>query len=206
MLIVAFGIGLPLALIAAERGPRVERVTSRLTEVLMALPATIILLAVIGVIGTKIYVVMAVLGVMISASVYRVMLVVAKSVRQRLYVDAARVNGLGSLRGNLVHVLPSMATVAAVQAAQLFGIGILILSGLAFLGFGPSEPEPSWGFMIQDASKHVFDAPWLLVPTCVVLALTVVAANELADASAGKASAERFPVRRRRAAAAPVPP
>jgi peptide/nickel transport system permease protein len=54
MLVVAFGIGLPLALIAAERGPKVERVTSRLTEVLMALPATIILLAVIGVIGTKI--------------------------------------------------------------------------------------------------------------------------------------------------------
>ena len=63
MLLVAFGIGLPLALIAAERGRRVERVISRLTEVLMALPATIILLAVIGVIGTKIYVVMAILGV-----------------------------------------------------------------------------------------------------------------------------------------------
>ena len=73
--------------------------TSRLTEILMALPATIILLAVIGVIGTKIYLVMAILGVMISAGVYRVMLGVAQSVRQRLYVDAARVNGLGSLAG-----------------------------------------------------------------------------------------------------------
>ena len=67
----------------------------------MALPATIILLAVIGVIGNKIYIVMAILGVLISAAVYRVMLGVAQSVRQRLYVDAARVNGLGSLRVNL---------------------------------------------------------------------------------------------------------
>ena len=96
---------------------------------------------------------MAILGVLISAAVYRVMLGVAQSVRQRLYVDAARVNGLGSLRVNLVHVLPSMATVVAVQAAQLFGIGLLIVAGLAFLGFGPAEPEPSWGFMIQDASE-----------------------------------------------------
>jgi peptide/nickel transport system permease protein len=198
MLVVAFGIGLPLALIAAERGPKVERVTSRLTEVLMALPATIILLAVIGVIGTRIYVVMAVLGVMISAGVYRVMLSVAQSVRQRLYVDAARVNGLGSLRVNLVHVLPSMATVAAVQAAQLFGIGLLIQAGLAFLGFGPAEPQPSWGFMIQDASKHIYDSPWLLVPTGLVLAITVVAANELADAIAGGAVPEKPRVRPRR--------
>ena len=80
--LVAFGIGLPLALLAAERGRRVERVTSRLTEVLMALPGTILLLAVIGAIGVKTYIVMAILGVLISAAVYRVMLGVAQSVRR----------------------------------------------------------------------------------------------------------------------------
>ena len=211
MLVVAFGIGLPLALIAAERGRTVERVISRLTEVLMALPGTIMLLAVIGVIGNELYPVMAILGVLISAAVYRVMLGVAQSVRQRLYVDAARVNGLGSLRVNLLHVLPSMATVIAVQAAQLFGIGLLIVAGLAFLGFGPGEPDPSWGFMIQDASGYVYVSPWLMVPTGLVLALTVVAANELADALAGKGvgagpgRGRRRPLRRAVAASATTP-
>ncbi|MGY1625164.1 dipeptide/oligopeptide/nickel ABC transporter permease/ATP-binding protein [Geodermatophilus sp. SYSU D00965] len=194
--LVAFGIGIPLALIAAERGRRVEQVISRSTEILLALPSTIILLAVIGVVGVKTYLVMAILGVLISAAVYRILLGVAQSVRRRLYVDAARVNGLGSLRVNVVHVLPAMATVIAVQAAQLFGIAILIQSGLAFLGFGPAEPQPSWGIMIQDASGHVYDAPWLLVPTGLVLALTVVAANELADAIAGKAAGVEAPARR----------
>ena len=198
MLVVAFGIGLPLALIAAERGRRVERVISRVTEVFLALPSTILLLAVIGVIGNRLYPVMAILGVLISAAVYRVMLGVAQSVRQRLYVDAARVNGLGSLRVNLVHVLPSMGTVLAVQAAQLFGIGLLIVAGLAFLGFGPGEPDPSWGFMIQDASGYVYTSPWLMVPTGLVLALTVVAANELADAIAGKGLGNRRSAGRRR--------
>ena len=197
--LVAFGIGLTLALLAAEHGPRVERVTSRLAEVLLALPSTILLLAVIGAIGVRIFIIMAVLGVLISAAVYRVMLGVAKSVRQRLYVDAARVNGLGSLRVNLVHVLPSMGTVVAVQAAQLYGIGLLIVAGLAFLGFGPAEPEPSWGFMIQDASSYVFEAPWLMVPTGLVLALTVVAANELADAIASRRSLADGPRTRPRA-------
>jgi peptide/nickel transport system permease protein len=189
--VVAFGVGLPLALIAAERGRRVERVISRVTEVFLALPSTILLLALIGVIGSQTYIVMAVLGLLLSAAVYRILLGVAQSVRQRLYVDAARVNGLGSLRVNLVHVLPSMATVVAVQAAQLFGIGLLINAGLAFLGFGPAEPNPSWGFLIQDASKHIYDDPWLLVPSGVILALTVVAANELADAIAGRGREER---------------
>jgi peptide/nickel transport system permease protein len=195
--LVAFGVGIPLALMAAQRGRRTEQVTSRLTEIVMALPSTILLLAVIGVIGVKIYLVMGILGILIAAVVYRIMLGVAQSVRQRLYVDAARVNGLGSLAVNVRHVLPGMATVIAVQAAQLFGIALLIQSGLAFLGFGPAEPEPSWGVMIQTASQHVYDAPWLMVPTGLVLALTVVAVNELADAIAGKATAEKFPARRR---------
>ncbi|MGY2078494.1 dipeptide/oligopeptide/nickel ABC transporter permease/ATP-binding protein [Modestobacter sp. SYSU DS0657] len=204
--LVAFGIGLPLALIAAERGPRVERVISRVTEVFLALPSTILLLAVIGVIGVRTFIIMAILGVLISAAVYRVMLGVAQSVRTRLYVDAARVNGLGSLRVNVVHVLPSMATVIAVQAAQLYGIGLLIVAGLAFLGFGPAEPDPSWGFMIQDASSYVFSAPWLMVPTGLVLALTVIAANELADSIAGKAAGEKAPARRTRRAAVRTAP
>jgi peptide/nickel transport system permease protein len=205
MVLVAFSIGLPLALIAAERSGAAERATSRLTEILLALPNLIILLAVIGAIGNRLYPVMAILGVMISAAVYRVMLGIAQSVRQRLYIDAARVNGLGSVRVNILHVLPSMATVIAVQAAQLFAIGLLIVAGLAFLGFGPAEPEPSWGFMIQDASGYLFNAPWLLVPTGLVLALTVVAANELADAIAGRASAEKLRVRRRKPAVTPLP-
>ena len=54
--------------------------------------------------------------------------------------------------------------------------------------------------MIQDASGHLFDAPWLMVPTGLVLALTVIAANELADAIAGKAAADERRIRRKKRA------
>jgi peptide/nickel transport system permease protein len=185
-MLVAFGIGVPLALLAAEHGRRLERFTSRGTEVLLALPGTVIILAVIGAIGINPWAIMVFLGILLSAPVYRVLLGVAQSIRKRLYVDAARVNGLGSLAVNVKYVLPGMATIVAVQAAQLFGIAILIEAGLAFIGFGPQVPSPSWGGLIADASKNVFNAPWLMVPTGVVLALTVIAANELADAIAGE--------------------
>ena len=143
---------------------------------------------------------MTVLGVLLSAPVYRIFLGQAQSVRTRLYVDAARVNGVSSLRVNLRHVLPAMATTIAVQAAQLFAIGVLIEAGLAFMGFGPSVPSPSWGGLIADASQHVYTDPWLMVPTGVVLALTVIAANVLADTVQGGEPATRERVRQPAAA------
>ena len=184
--VVAFGIGIPLALLAAEHGRWVERGFSRFAELLLALPAVIILLAFVGAVGVHPWAIMTVLGVLLSAAVYRVFLGQAQSLRTRLYVDAARVNGVSSLRVNLRHVLPAMLTTIAVQAAQLFAVSILIEAGLAFMGFGPSVPAPSWGGLIADASQSVYTDPWLMVPTGVVLALTVIAANVLADAVGGE--------------------
>jgi peptide/nickel transport system permease protein len=184
--VVAFGIGIPLALLAAEHGRWVERGFSRFAELLLALPAVIILLAFVGAVGVHPWAILTVLGVLLSAAVYRVFLGQAQSLRTRLYVDAARVNGVSSLRVNLRHVLPAMLTTIAVQAAQLFAVSILIEAGLAFMGFGPSIPAPSWGGLIADASQSVYADPWLMVPTGVVLALTVIAANVLADAVGGE--------------------
>ena len=196
--VVAFGIGIPLALLAAEHGRWVEHGFSRFAELLLALPSIVILLAFVGAVGVHPWAIMTVLGVLLSAPVYRIFLGQAQSLRTRLYVDAARVNGVSSLRVNLRHVLPAMATTIAVQAAQLFAISVLIEAGLAFMGFGPSVPSPSWGGLIAAASQHVYDDPWLMVPTGVVLALTVIAANGLADAVAGGREREAVTARHRK--------
>ncbi len=206
MVLVAFGIGLPLILIAAERGGRVEEAIGRFAETIMSLPSTVILLAAIGAIGNRIYPVMMIFGLLVSAALYRILIGVAKSSRQHLYIDAARVDGMGSIRVNLAHVLPSMARPIAVQAAIVYAIGLLIINGLAFLGFGPGEPQPSWGFMIKDASDNIFNSPWMMVPPGVALSLTVMAANALADALAGPLGIPEYtpPKRRRTISASPA--
>ncbi len=207
--VVAFGIGIPLALVAAEHGRWVERGFSRFAELLLALPSVIILLAFVGAVGVHPWAILTVLGVLLSAPVYRIFLGQAQSLRTRLYVDAARVNGVSSLRVNLRHVLPAMLTTIAVQAAQLFAVSILIEAGLAFMGFGPSVPAPSWGGLIANASQNVYGDPWLMVPTGVVLALTVVAANVLADTvqvGMRGSAAERSAGRRGKRRAAGRPP
>jgi peptide/nickel transport system permease protein len=215
--IVAVGLGTLLAMLAAAAGDRVENVISRVTEIMMSLPGTVIILAVIGAVGTNIPLIMGILGVLISAGIYRVMLGQAKSLQSQLYVDAAKVDGMGMAGISLRHVLPGLTNTIVVQAALIFAVGMLIQAGLAFIGFGPPIPEPSWGGMIQGASQHVYDAPWLMVPTGAVLALTVLAANAIGNAlgKAPNAVASHLPsaaARRQRAkavaaiaAAAPAP-
>ncbi|ADX72850.1 dipeptide/oligopeptide/nickel ABC transporter permease/ATP-binding protein [Pseudarthrobacter phenanthrenivorans] len=184
--IVAVGLGTLLAMLAAAAGERVENAVSRVTEIMMSLPGTVIILAVIGAVGTNIPLIMAILGVLISAGMYRVMLGQAKSLQSQLYVDAAKVDGMGTAGISFRHVLPGLTNTIVVQAALIFAVGMLIQAGLAFIGFGPPIPEPSWGGMIQGASQHVYDAPWMMVPTGAVLALTVLAANAIGN-SLGKA-------------------
>ncbi|WP_307358848.1 dipeptide/oligopeptide/nickel ABC transporter permease/ATP-binding protein [Pseudarthrobacter niigatensis] len=214
--IVGVGLGTILAMLAAGAGERTEGVISRVTEVMMSLPGTVIILAVIGAVGTNIPVVMAILGILMSAGIYRVILGQAKSLQSQLYVDAAKVDGASPLRISLRHVLPGLANTIVVQAALIFAVGMLIQAGLAFIGFGPPIPQPSWGGMIQGASQHVYDAPWMMVPTGAVLALTVLSANAIGNAlgKAPNAAAPHLPsaaARRQRAkavaaiAAAPVP-
>ncbi|WP_230012538.1 ATP-binding cassette domain-containing protein, partial [Microbacterium sp. Bi128] len=129
----------------------------------------------------------------------------------QLYVDAAKVDGVSTLGISLRHVLPGLNTTIVVQSALIFAVGMLIQAGLAFIGFGPPIPQPSWGGMIQGASQHVYDAPWLMVPTGAVLALTVLAANAIGNAlgKSPNAAASHLPSaadRRRRAAASAAAP
>lgn len=213
--IVGVGLGTLLA-IAAAGAERTEAVISRITEVMMSLPGTVIILAVIGAVGTNIPLIMAILGILMSAGIYRVILGQAKSLQSQLYVDAAKVDGLSPVGISVRHVLPGLANTIVVQAALIFAVGMLIQAGLAFIGFGPPLPQPSWGGMIQGASQHVYDAPWMMVPTGAVLALTVLSANAIGNAlgKAPNAAAPHLPsaaARRQRAkavaaiAAAPAP-
>ena len=180
-LAVAFGLGLPAALWAAEKGGKIEEFISRLVDVIFALPATVMLLAIIGTIGNQTELVMAFFGFLVAPAMYRVMLGQIIAVRQRLYVDAARLNGMSSLAINLRHVLPALMRFIAVQVAMIFSISLLMQAGLSFLGLGPQEPNPSWGSMIAAGNTHIYDVPWMMVPPGLMLVITVLAANHIAD-------------------------
>lgn len=182
--IVAVLITVPITLWAA-RYARAEGVVNRISEIVLSLPGTVIILAFIAAVGTNMPLVMVAFGVLLFGALYRVFFGQAKSLHQQLYVEAAAVDGVKPMTASLRHVLPNMSTTVIVQFVLLFGAAIGLQAGLAFIGLGPQPPEPTWGGMVQTASQYIFQQPWMMIPTGGVLAITIIAANSLADVLAG---------------------
>jgi len=206
--IVGVVVTVPVTLWAA-RSRRVEGVVNRIAEIVLSLPGMVIIFAVIAAAGPNMPIVMVVFGVLLFGAFYRVLFGQAKSLHRQLFVEAAAVDGVRPMIASLRHVLPNMAGTVIVQFVLLFGVGIGVQAGLAFIGLGPQPPAPTWGGMIQTASKFIFQQPWMMVPTGGVLALTLVAANALADVlSEGASTPPPLVSLRRRAlpAAAPADP
>ena len=185
--VVGIGVSIPLTLWAA-RSRLVEAVMNRVSEIVLSLPGMVIIMAVIAAVGTNMVVVMAIFGLLLFGALYRVFFGQSTSLHRQLFVEAAAVDGVRPMLASLRHVLPNMSTTVIVQFVLIFGVGIGMQAGLAFIGLGPQPPEPTWGGMIQAASKFIFQQPWMMVPTGGVLALTIIAANGLADVLSGGAA------------------
>ena len=185
--IVAVLITVPVTLWAV-RSPRAEATMNRVSEIVMSLPGTVIILAFIAAVGTNMPLVMTLLGVLLFGALYRIFFGQAKALQKQLFVEAAAVDGVRPTAASFRHVLPNMSTTVIVQFVLFFGVGIMMQAGLAFIGLGPQPPEPTWGGMIQTAARFIFQQPWMMVPTGAVLALTIIAANSLADVLSGGAA------------------
>lgn len=203
-LAVSLVVGVPTGLIAGYFRGWFDNVASWVTDLVIAVPAIIVLLAVSSIVGPSVWISMSVFGVILAPSYFRLVRASVMSVRNELYVDAARVSGLGnpSIIGR--HVLAVVRGPIIVQSAFVLGIGIAIQAGLEFIGLG-DPTTPSWGVMLNQAFANIYRAPQLLYPPIVAITLTTVLlallANALRDVLAGDASGGR---RRRRKALQPI--
>ena len=168
-------LGVTFGMLAGYLRGTADTVVSRVTELLMALPGLVILLVVFSIFPNSFAMPMLLLGALGSAGLARVVRAVTMSVRDDLYVQAARVLGLSSARIMTRHILPRVASAVIVQAGVFCALALIIQSGLAFLGFGVALPKPSWGGVLNEANQLLLQFPWLIVPCGVVLGLTALA-------------------------------
>ncbi|WP_144875424.1 dipeptide/oligopeptide/nickel ABC transporter permease/ATP-binding protein [Microbacterium sp. 1.5R] len=182
VVVIAAAIGLPLGVLAGFNGGWLDAVANRFSDLLFSLPAIVVLLAVAAVFGSSTLVSMAALGVLLSAAYIRLVRASTLAVRNELYVDAARVSGISRTRIVFGHVLPNVVGPLIVQSSLTLGVALLIQGGLGFLGLGPKPPAPNWGGMIADASAYLYQQAWLMVPTGLVLVLTILSVNLIGDA------------------------
>ncbi|MET7852221.1 dipeptide/oligopeptide/nickel ABC transporter permease/ATP-binding protein [Streptomyces avermitilis] len=198
--LVAFLVGGPLGLVSGFYRGWFDAVAGWIINVIMAVPAIIVMLVVMAAVSQDLNVAMVVLGVIMAPMVFRLIRASVVSVREELYVDAARVSGLGDPRIMRRHILPVVVAPSVIQATQLFAVAIGIQAGLSFLGLGKSS-QASWGAMLNDGFTNVYTTPTLLVWPGLAMGVTILAASLLGNAVRDAlGTTETRVVRRRRPA------
>jgi peptide/nickel transport system permease protein len=103
------------------------------------------------------------------------------SLREKEFIDAARVQGFGSLRIIASEVLPNLASTILVFVPLILANAILLEAGLSYLGAGVQDPNPSWGTMISDSLARLNTSPHLVFAPSVMLVLCVLGINVFGD-------------------------
>jgi peptide/nickel transport system permease protein len=106
----------------------------------------------------------------------------ALSLREREFIDAARVQGDSSLRIVAREILPNVSSTIAVFVPLIFANAVLLEAGLSYLGAGVQDPNPSWGTMIADGTRLIPGAIHLVFVPGIALVLAVLSVNVLGDA------------------------
>ncbi|HEY9425177.1 MAG TPA: dipeptide/oligopeptide/nickel ABC transporter permease/ATP-binding protein [Microterricola sp.] len=193
-LIIAAVLGTVSGLIAGYFGKWFDNVSSWTVGLLQALPGMVVLLAARAVLGPSVWTSMAIFGVLLSPAFFRLVYASVTGVKNELYVDAARVSGLGDARIIGRHILSVVRAPVLIQGAVVAGIAIAIQSGLEFLGLGDLT-LPTWGGMLNDGFANIYSDPILMLWPSLAIALScislVLLANALRDAIERSPSSRR---------------
>ncbi|HKS92968.1 MAG TPA: ABC transporter permease [Tepidiformaceae bacterium] len=173
--------GVPLGLVAGYHRGFGERIILRLTDVLLAFPATLLAIAITSALGVSLTTVSIAIAVF-SMPVY-VRLVRAEVLRlqEREFIMAARCVGATDRLIILRHLLPNALGPIIVQSSLNCGLAILTVSALSFLGLGAQPPIPEWGAMLADGRGYMRVAPHVVIFPGLAIMVAVLGFNLLGD-------------------------
>jgi peptide/nickel transport system permease protein len=181
-------IGGLVGVIAGYVGGVFDAVAMRLADVQFALPAVILALVLVGAVGSSLFNLVIVLSLANWARFARVLRSETLSLRERGFVELAKLSDASTTRIVLRHILPNVMSTFIVLATLDIGIIIILEATLSFLGLGVQPPYPSWGTMIADGRAFLEQAWWISIFPGVVLILTVLSGNILGDAARDRLS------------------
>ncbi len=183
--ILATGLGMFLGIIvgavAGYYGGWVDDVLMRLAETVYAIPFLILVIAFMAVFGRDI--VFALIGVSIVSVPTFSRLIRSKvlSIREQMYVEAARASGVKDRYIILKHVIPNSFAPVIIEGTLRVGGNILLVAGLSFLGFGAQPPTPSWGQMLAESRGVMLTNAWYSLWPGLCILITVVGFNLIGD-------------------------
>ncbi|MGN6218318.1 MAG: ABC transporter permease [Microbacterium sp.] len=180
--VVGLAVGSFFGLLAGFLRGIVDDAIMRFMDVLLAIPSLLLSLALITALGFGTLNVAIAVGLASVASFSRVMRAEVLQIATAVYVEAARVSGVRWYAVLRRHVLPNASGPVVALAALEFGVMVLAISSLSFLGFGAPPPTPEWGSLVSGGRDYLAVAWWLTTLPGLVIVAVVLSANRISRA------------------------
>jgi peptide/nickel transport system permease protein len=178
---IALSVGVSLGLLAGYLGGFTDTLITRFTDAVQAFPGLILALAITAALGPGIGNAMIAIGFVSTPAIARLTRGQALAVREREFVEAARVLGAPPLQIMARHIWPNVTAPIIVQATLLVASAIVTEASLSFLGVGVQPPTASWGAMLRTGSQYLEVAPWMAFAPGAAIFVTVLAFNFVGD-------------------------
>ncbi|MEX2655325.1 MAG: ABC transporter permease [Acidimicrobiia bacterium] len=178
---LAMAIGIPIGLIAGYYGKLTDSILMRMMDILFSFPAILLAIAILAALGSGITNAMVAIGIVYTPIFARITRGSVLSVKESVFVTAARSLGAKDSRIIRTHILPNVLAPIIVQTSLSLAFAILAEAALSFLGLGVQPPDPAWGRMLADGRGFFQDAWWMAVFPGVAILLTVMSFNFLGD-------------------------
>ena len=174
-LIFSAVLGVALGLLSGLGGPWVDRIVMTITDVFITLPNLLLLLCGIALLGTDIWVLVLMIGLIRWEAYARLVRGQVLALRAEGYVEASQALGGSATRIALLHILPNLASPLVVILTLSFPGVLLMEAGLSFLGVGVQPPTSSLGRMIGDGRDYLINAWWISgMPSLVIVTITLL--------------------------------
>jgi len=170
---LAIIIGTPLGAVAGYLGGKIDETIMRITDVFLSFPSLLLAIILLATLGPGLTNAMISLSLTWWPWYTRIMRAQAVSLRERTYVDAAKVIGVSNFWVLVRHILPNALTPILVQGTMDLSSAILAEAGLSFIGLGAQAPLPEWGLMISTGRIYILNYWWF--PTFPGLAIFAIA-------------------------------
>lgn len=178
---IAMTVGSLIGAFAGYYGGRVDNVLMRFMDVFLAMPGTIMAVAIVGALGPGIINVLMAMSLCRIPQFARIVRSAIITIRGQEFVEAARCCGSRNLRIIFRHILPNAIGPIVVQATIGMATTILGVAGLSFIGLGIEAPLPEWGSMLSEAKSQMMYQPYLMIFPGIAIILAVLALNLIGD-------------------------
>ena len=173
--------GTILGLLAGYYGGWMDSIIMRICDVLFAFPGLILAIAIVAILGSGMTNVVIAVAVFSTPTFARLVRSKTLTLKNSVFVLAARNIGVSDARILFHHILPGAIPDIIVQYSMSFGSSILTASSLSFLGMGAQPPTPEWGAMISTARVYAIDQWWYAAFPGLFILITVMGFNLLGD-------------------------